>query len=121
MQASKIKALAEIRKQADIRRRVMSEVLQAEKAVGSKVMFEINSTKKIHKRRKEEALNALRQKREESVFERRKQLAVLYNTEIEAWREKCPTVDGTRPKSKRGTSSGDGGTKQNKKRTTRRA
>jgi hypothetical protein len=89
MQASKMKALAEIRKQADIRRRVMSEVLQAEKAVGSKVMFEINSTKKIHKRRKEEALNALRQKREESVFERRKQLAVLYNTEIEAWREEC--------------------------------
>ena len=89
MEAKKVAALAEARKAADAKRRIMLEVIDKEKAIASKVNFEINTTEKIHIRNNERKVDKLRQENNDRVFNRRKALADIMNQEMSEWKSEC--------------------------------
>jgi hypothetical protein len=89
MQARQVAALAEARKKADASRRIMNELLNEQAQIHSKVDFEIKTTQRIEQRHKDAALNALKEKHREALFNRRQALAKLLNTEFEEWSKEC--------------------------------
>jgi hypothetical protein len=89
MQASKVAALAEARKAADAKRRIMSEEIQREKALMSKVYFEINTTDKIRRNNQNRAVAKLKEGAEQELFGKRKALADIMNKEMEVWKAEC--------------------------------
>ena len=89
MQAAKVAALAEARKKADADRRNMEHMLDQQAKTLSKVDFEIKTTQKIEQRRKDAALNSLKERHRQALFNRRQALATLLNNEFEEWSKEC--------------------------------
>ena len=89
MQARQVAALAESRKKSDAKIRAMHELIHDQAIIFSKVDFEIKTTEKIERRRKEKAMGALREVRDQELFNRRQALAKLLNTEFEVWSNEC--------------------------------
>jgi hypothetical protein len=89
MEAKKVAALAEARKAADASRRVMLERIDQEKAIESKVNFEIKTTEKIQRRNQQKLIIGLREERNDKVFSRRAALADVMNQEMDLWRTEC--------------------------------
>lgn len=75
----------EQRRKADNAYRNMDQAIQAEKRYNHIANFEINTTKKIEQRMKQERYNKIRAEQELSLLERRRALADLYNDEMEGW------------------------------------
>jgi hypothetical protein len=95
MQARQVAALAEARKKADARIAGMTELMNEQAAIFSKVDFEIKTTQKIEQRRKEKALSSLRDAHSQGLFNRRQALAKLLNSEFEAWSKECRGIEET--------------------------
>ena len=89
MQAVKVAALAEARKKADADRRTMENMLHEQAKTLSKVDFEIKTTQKIEQRRKDAAMNSLKEEHRQALFNRRQSLATLLNNEFEEWSKEC--------------------------------
>lgn len=89
MQARKVAALAEARKVADQNRRNMVELLDEQANILSRSNFEIKTTEKIERRRREALKGKLRENREQELYKRRAQLAELFNQEMKDWSAEC--------------------------------
>jgi hypothetical protein len=89
MEGKKVAALAEARKAADAKRRIMLEVIDKEKAMASQVNFEIKTTEKIKQCNNERKIDKLRGEHNDAVFNRRQALADVMNHEMDEWKSEC--------------------------------
>lgn len=89
MQARKVAALAEARKAADAKRRIMSEDIARENAVKSKIYFEINTSEKINAGNRQRAISNLRDEHGKKLHGRRTALANIMNVEMDTWKAEC--------------------------------
>lgn len=84
--SSAIVKLIEQRKKTNAYYDKMNATIAEGKKLEQLAQFEISTSKKIEKRQKDKRFEELRRQQEASLIERRHQLADLYNSEIEAWR-----------------------------------
>lgn len=78
--------MIEQRRIAEEAYRRMEASLAREKRSRDIANFEVNTTKKIEKRTKQEIFDRLRRENEISLLSRRQELSELYNSEIEEWK-----------------------------------
>ncbi len=81
--------LNEARKRADDRYRMMEAVMEEERKVLSMATFERDTSSRIERQARAAKFNELSREYEARLYERRKQLAALYNREMEGWKEEA--------------------------------
>jgi hypothetical protein len=79
--------ILEARRRADEKARAMEHVLVEQDIILQKANFEKQTSAKIESRIKNNRFEALRQEKEVELYNRRRALAELYNTEIATWRD----------------------------------
>jgi len=65
----------------------MDQAIATEKRFNQIANFEINTAKKIEQKTRQDRFNSIKREQEESLIARRKELAKLYNDEMDAWTE----------------------------------
>jgi len=88
--------ILEARRRAEEQGREMEAVLVEHDKILLKANFEKQTTAKIEARIKNNRFEQLRREKEQDLFERRRELAALYNDEIADWRVKIANLGETR-------------------------
>lgn len=86
-QNAKVKAIIEAKKKANREYEAMDDVVTLEKRTMQIANFEENSQKKIDQRVRKDRSEALRKDYGKELYHRKRELADLYNMEMEAWQE----------------------------------
>ena len=84
-QNAKVKATIEARKKANREFEAMDEVVMLEKRTMQIANFEVESQKKIDNRIRKDRSEALRKDYGKALYHRKRELADMYNSEIELW------------------------------------
>ena len=88
--------ILETRRRAEEQGREMEAVLVEHDKILLKANFEKQTTAKIEARIKNNRFEQLRREKEQDLFDRRRELAALYNDEIADWRIKIANLGETR-------------------------
>ena len=86
-QNAKVKATIEARKKANREYELMDEVILKEKRKMQIANFEQQSQKKIEQRLRNERSDAMLREHGKKLYLRRRELADLYNCEMDAWQD----------------------------------
>jgi len=86
LSSRQVKALMENRKKQEAQIQIAQHDIECEKKVYGKALFEINTSAKIERRMRDDALALKKEEQEVLLYNRRRDLALLYNNEMEIWR-----------------------------------
>lgn len=86
LNSRQIKLAMEARKKMEQEKMLMEMELDNSKKIAHRTAFEITTTAKIERRLRQDSLQGKKEALERQLFNRRTQLADLYNTEMEFWR-----------------------------------
>ena len=86
-QNSRVRATIEARKKANREYEFMDECVANEKRTMQIAQFEHTSQRKIDRRVRKDRTHALKREQDKALYHRRRDLADLYNSEMDLWRE----------------------------------
>jgi hypothetical protein len=86
-QNAKVKATIEAKKKANREYESMDEVVMMEKRTMQIANFEENSQKKIERRIRKDRGESLKKNYGKELYHRKRELADLYNNEMEVWQD----------------------------------
>jgi hypothetical protein len=86
-QNSRVKATIEAKKKANREYEAMDDVVMAEKRTMQIANFETTSQKKIEIRMRKDRGDSLKKDYGKELYHRRRELADMYNNEMEVWQE----------------------------------
>ena len=86
-QNAKVKAAIEAKKKANREYEAMDEVVMLEKRTMQIANFEVDSQRKIDQRIRKDRNISLRKEYGKALYLRKRELADLYNSEMEAWQD----------------------------------